>query len=136
MNLHNLNINCFGVVMKIALLQICVLLFIFNLFACAKELKYEITKSDALNAVKNYNCEVIPGLEEKAKSDDYTIYWDIASEDDNQIVVIFRSYTGSINRYYIDKSTGEAYETVQVPGIIDDEEKTGVTLNIKDYIGK
>ena len=136
MTLQNLNIKCYEIVMKKVLFKICVFLFIFSLFACAKEIEYEITSNAALNAVKKYNCEMIPGLDEKAKSDDYTIYWDIVSEDENQIVILFRSYTASMNRYYIDKNTGEAYETVQVPGIIDDEEKTGERLNIKDYIGK
>ena len=112
------------------------LFIVFALISCAKKLEYQISSTEALTAVRNYNFKNIPDLEEKVKSDDYTIYWDIASEDDNQIVVIFRSYTGSINRYYIDKNTGEAYETVQVPGIIDDEEKTGETLNIKDYMDK
>lgn len=122
--------------MKKVLLKVFAVLLFLNLFACDKEIEYKISSTEALNAVKNYNFENIPDLEEMTKSDDYTIYWDIASEDDNQIVVIFRSYTGSINRYYIDKNTGEAYETVQVPGIIDDEEKTGERLNIKNYIGK
>ena len=122
--------------MRKVLLKVFAVLLVLNLFACAKEIEYKISSTEALNAVKKYNSENIPGLEEMIKSDDYTIYWDIASEDDNQIVVIFRSYTGSINRYYIDKTTGEAYETVQVPGIIDDEEKTGERLNIKYYIGK
>ena len=122
--------------MRKVLLKVFAVLLVLNIIACAKEIEYKISSAEAIDAVKKYNFESIPGLEEMTKSDDYTIYWDIASEDDNQIVGIFRSYTGSINRYYIDKKTGEVYETVQVPGIIDDEEKTGERLNIKDYIGK
>ena len=117
--------------------SIVLLIFIvFSLISCAKKLEYQISSTEALTAVKNYNYKNIPDLEEMVKSDDYTIYWDIVSENENQIVVLFKSYTASMNRYYIDKKTGEAYETVQVPGIIDDEEKTGVTLNIRDYMDK
>ncbi|SDB35352.1 hypothetical protein SAMN02910298_01741 [Pseudobutyrivibrio sp. YE44] len=93
-----------------------------------------ITGEQALAAVHNYCLSVFPELKEYEESGDYGMYWDIASEDENEIVIIYRSYTGAIDRYYIDPKTGETYVTEFVSGITDGEEKTGETLNIKDYI--
>ena len=122
--------------MKKGLLRAIVFLLILNTFACEKEIEDKITKGEAINAIRNYNYENIQGLEEMVESNEYSIYWDIESEDDNQIVVVFRSYTGAINRYYIDKNTGETYVTEFVPGIILDEQKTDEKFNVKDYMNK
>ena len=48
--------------------------------------------------------------------------------------MVFRAATGALNRYYIDRSTGSAYVTEQVPGIIDEEQRTGESLNVRDYM--
>ena len=122
--------------MKKGLLRAIVFLLILNTFACEKEIENKITKDEAINAIRNYNYENIEGLEKMVESNEYSIYWDIESEDDNQIVVVFRSYTGAINRYYIDKNTGETYVTEFVPGIILDEQKTDEKFNIKNYMNK
>ena len=68
------------------------------------------------------------------ESDDYTIYWVIDSSDDNQVVVLYRSYTAAQVRYYIDRATGETYVTEFVPGITEEEERTDETFNINDYV--
>ncbi len=52
----------------------------------------------------------------------------------DQIVVLFRSYTGALVRYYIDPASGETYVTEFVSGITPEEERTEETLNVKDYI--
>ena len=122
--------------MKKGLLRAIVFLLILNTFACEKEIENRITKDEAINAIRNYNYENIEGLEKMVESNEYSIYWDIESEDDNQIVVVFRSYTGAINRYYIDKNTGETYVTEFVPGIILDEQKTDEKFNINNYMNK
>ena len=68
-------------------------------------------------------------------SDEYTIYWDVSTNDDGQIVVLFRSYTGALIHYYIDPLTGETYVTQYVEGITDKEEKTGDTFNARNFLG-
>ena len=67
-------------------------------------------------------------------SDDYTIYWEASTTEEGEICVLYRSYTGALIRYYVNPETGDTYVTEQVPGIIDDEQKTDETLNVKDYI--
>ena len=92
-----------------------------------------ISDEQAVAAIKNYCCIQNPDLQGIADAEDYPVYWDIESSDGNQIVVVFRSYTGSLNRYYIDPVSGDTYVTEQVPGIIDEEQRTAESLNLWDY---
>ena len=65
---------------------------------------------------------------------DAPVYWDLSPSDENQIVVVFRSHTGALNRYYIDPVSGEACVTEFVPGVMEEEQRTGETLNVKNYL--
>ena len=94
----------------------------------------DLTQEQALKAVRRYCLANDPSLEEMEGSDEYTVYWDVYGNDKGEIVVLFRSYTGSENRFYIDPSTGEAYVTELVPGIIDEEQQTEERLNVRDYL--
>ena len=93
-----------------------------------------LTDDEALAAIKNYCYETNPDLQDMEGNDDYTFYFNVESSDDNQIVVAFRSYTMAIVRYYVDRNTGDTYVTEFVPGITDEEEKTGETLNARLYL--
>lgn len=90
-----------------------------------------ITQDQALEAALNYYKINTPGYETGAETGDY---WDVSTNEAGEIVVLYHSYTGAINRYYVDAASGETYVTELVPGIIDDERKTGETFNIKDYL--
>ncbi len=92
-----------------------------------------ITKDQALSAIKNYCFIQNPDLEKMVDSDDYTISWEVGSSGD-QIVVLYRSYTGALIRYYIDPSSGDTYVTEYVSGITDEEEKTDESFNVRDYM--
>ncbi|MBP5659926.1 MAG: hypothetical protein J6X08_01185 [Lachnospiraceae bacterium] len=93
-----------------------------------------ITLEEALHAIEHRCLSENPSLEEMIGSDDYSIYWNAQTNEDGKIVVIYRSYTGAIVRYYIDPDSGDTYVTEFVQGITDDEEPTGETFNLKDYI--
>lgn len=93
-----------------------------------------ITEDQALNAIKNYCFTKNPDLKNMADSDEYTVYWEVTTNDVNEIVVLYRSYTGAQNRYYIEPVSGETYVTELVPGIIDEEQRTEESLNIRDYL--
>jgi hypothetical protein len=67
-------------------------------------------------------------------SDDKTIYWDVSTSEAGEIVVLYRSYTGAQIRYYINPDSGETYATEQVPGIIDEEQRTDESFNIREYL--
>ena len=116
--------------MKKTAMILCVVICV--LFAgCGKK---DITAEQALSAVQKYCCSVNPDLEAIADSGEYPVYWEISSAEKDEIVVVFRSYTGALTRYYIDPKSGDAYVTEFMPGISADEERTGESLNIRDYL--
>ena len=92
-----------------------------------------LTDEQALAAIRNYCILANPDLEETAASGEAPVYWEIASSDEQQIVVLFRSYTGAQIRYYVDPVSGETYVTEFVPGITAEEERTAESLNVRDY---
>ena len=94
----------------------------------------KITEEQATQAIHDYCIESFPDLANMEGSDDYTLYWESSTNENGEIVVLYRSYTGAMIRYYINPETGETYVTEQVPGIIDEEQRTEETLNVKDYI--
>ena len=117
---------------KIILIMLIVIIFV-NIIACNKQKTDIITNEQALAAIQNYCNKNIPGLDEMINDNEYPTYFDVSSDDKN-IIVIFRSYTSSINRYYIDKNTGDTYVTEFVPGITEEEQKTDEKFNIKQYL--
>ena len=94
----------------------------------------KITEEQATQAIHDYCIESFPDLANMEGSDDYTLYWESSTNENGEIVVLYRSYTGAMIRYYVNPETGETYVTEQVPGIIDEEQRTEETLNVKDYI--
>ena len=98
-----------------------------------EHLEDALTQDQVLNAVKNYCFINNPDLKDMVDSDEYTIYWDVTTNKANEIVVLYRSYTGAEIRYYVNPTSGETYTTELVPGIIDEEQRTDESFNIKDY---
>ena len=101
------------------------------------ERNVDTTLSDelALSAIRSYCLSADPDLEEIVNAGEYPVYWEIASSDAGQIVVLYRSYTGALLRYYIDRMTGETYVTEFVPGITSEEQRTEESFNVRDYFG-
>ena len=93
-----------------------------------------ITDDEALSAIQNLCLEENPDLVDYLASGEAPVYWVVESSDDKQIVVLFRSYTGSQTRYYINRVSGETRVTELVPGIIDEETENGQTFNVRDYM--
>ncbi|WP_295086470.1 hypothetical protein [Ruminococcus sp.] len=93
-----------------------------------------ITEKQAQDAIKNYCFNQNPNLKNMVDSSEYNIYWDVTTNDTNEIVVLYRSYTAAQIRYYINPVSGETYVTELVPGIIDEEQRTEERFNIRDYL--
>ena len=93
-----------------------------------------ITDDQAMTAIKNYCHKTSPDLENIEKEGEYPVYWEVISSDENEIVILFRSYTGAQIRYYIDPVLGDTYVTEFVPQITNEEEKTDEEFNIRDYL--
>ena len=94
----------------------------------------KLTDEQALSAIRNYCYSRNPDLEGIVTAGEYPVYWELSSGDEHETVVLFRSYTGALVRYYIDRATGETYVTEFVPGITPEEERTDESFNIRDYI--
>ena len=95
----------------------------------------ELSDEQALTGIRAYCYSVNPDLEGIVEAGEYQVYWEIESSDAQQIVVLFRSYTGALCRYYIDRATGETYETEFVPGITAEETRTEESFNLWSYLG-
>ena len=95
-----------------------------------------LTDEQARDAVWKYICtEENPSLEEY--DGEASVYCVVSSEEGaDEIRIDFRSYTGSHEYFYIDRATGDTHSTQFVPGIIDEEEDTGLSINVWDYIDK
>ena len=93
-----------------------------------------ITGDQALSAIRNYCYERNPDLEGIVNAGEYPVGWEITSEDETEIVVWFRSYTGSSSWYHIDPISGETYVTEYVPGIMTEEQRTEESFNVREYL--
>jgi len=89
----------------------------------------------ALSAVRQYCFDANPDLEGIVNAGEYPVYWIVESSSEQQVVVLYRSYTGSETRYYIDRATGEATVTDFVPGIMSAEQPSEERMNVWDYLG-
>jgi hypothetical protein len=92
-----------------------------------------VSDEQALAAVRRYCLIGNPDLAGIENAGEYPVYWDIQSSDEQEIVVLFRSYTGAQIRYHIDPVSGEAYVTELVPGVTSGEARTDERLNVWDY---
>ena len=93
-----------------------------------------LTDDQAVTAIKNYCYKNNLDLENIVNEGEYQVYWEISSSDDNEIVVLYRSYTSAEIRYYIDRNSGETYVTEFMPGISDEEERTDESFNVREYL--
>ena len=93
-----------------------------------------ITADRAVTAIMRYCLLGNPDLAGAVSSGEYPVYWELSSIGENEIVVVFRSYTGAENRYHIDPVSGQTYVTELVPGIINEEQRTEESLNVWDYL--
>ena len=89
----------------------------------------------ALSIIQNYCLTQNPDLQEIVDAGEYQTYWEIESSDEQQVVILFRSYTGALVRYYIDRATGDTYVTEFVPGITAEEQRTEESFNLWDQVG-
>ena len=101
--------------------------------AAASEGK-NINEEQALSAVQKYCYTNNPDLKRIVDDGEYEVYWETENGTDDEIIVLFRSYTGAQIRYHIDRTSGETYVTECVPGISDKEERTDEVLNVWDYL--
>lgn len=89
----------------------------------------------ALSIIKNYCLSQNPDLQQIVDAGEYQVSWEIESSNEQQVVILFRSYTGALVRYYIDRATGDTYVTEFVPGITTEEQRTEESFKLWDQVG-
>ena len=94
-----------------------------------------LSDAQALAAIQRYCYQNDPELESMVKSGEYPVYWELVSGGEQEIVVLFRSYTGALIRYYIDPLSGRTGVTEFVPGVTPEEVRTEESLNAWEYVG-
>ena len=93
-----------------------------------------MSDEQALAAIERYCYHGNPDLKGIVDSGEYPVSWQVTEYSEEQIVVLFHSYTGADVRYYIDPVSGEAYVTEFVSGVTAEEQRTDETLNVWDYV--
>ena len=94
----------------------------------------KLTDDQVLAAIQNYCYAGNPELEDIVNAGEYPVYWEVASSSESEIVILFRSYTGALVRYYVDPTSGETYVTEFVSGVMTEEQRTDETFNVRDYL--
>ena len=94
--------------------------------------KSEITAEMAYEGVNNY-CHSAYDWS-VAKDNPEIMYVQMGEETDSAYQVIFRSYTGALVYFYVDKTSGTTKMVEKVPNL-GIEEESG-TINMFDYIEK
>lgn len=93
-----------------------------------------MSDEQACAAIERYCCLSNPDLKGIVDSGEYPVSWKITEYSEDQIVILFHSYTGADVRYYIDPVSGETYVTEFVSGVTAEEQRTDETLNVWDYM--
>lgn len=94
-----------------------------------------LTDEQALTGFTNYLYFKIKNLQKILDEDKKPCTWGISSSDKKTIVIMFKSHTGALLRYYINRSTGKTYAATYVVSS-NSYVRTNETLNIRDYIDK
>lgn len=93
-----------------------------------------LSEQQAINAIERYCRIKNPDLDTMSQTE-YNFYWEIVESTDTYYNVLFRSYTGAQQHFYIDRNSGKVTVSEFVPGITIEETPTDETFNIYDYVG-
>ena len=93
--------------------------------------KGRITAEMAYEGVNNY-CHSTYDWS-SAKTDSVTMYVTMGEETDSVYQVLFRSYTGALVYFYVDKESGSTKIVEHVPAL--DVTNEAGTIDLFDYIG-
>ena len=94
--------------------------------------KGKITKEMAYNGINNYCHQNFDWSIAKENPDIMSV--EMGEETDAEYQVTFRSYTGSLTYFYVNKSDGKTRIVEYVPAL-DIKEESG-TINLFDYLDK
>ena len=91
-----------------------------------------VTAENAYEGVNKYCHDVYDWS--AAKENPSIMYVEMGAESDSAYEVVFRSYTGAMVHFYVDKATGKARIVEKVP-LLNIENEAG-TIDLLDYLEK
>jgi len=94
-----------------------------------------LTDEEAMTGFTNYLYFKIKNLQKILDEDKVPCTWGIASSNKNEIMIMFKSNTGALLRYHINRNSGKAYVT-QYSVISNSFYRTKETVNIRSYINR
>lgn len=93
-----------------------------------------LSDEEARVAVRRYCIMDNPSLEQIMVEEPYPVYWVVESSEEAQIVVLFRSYTGALLRYYIDPVSGDSDVTADAGSATNGEQPLDEHPNLWNYV--
>ena len=112
--------------------HIALLLVVLLCACCTSKTKDTITAEMAYEGVNNYCHETYYG--NVADTDSVTMYLTMGEETETEYQVVFRSYTGALVNFYVDKKSGTTRMEEYVPAL--DIKNDAGTIDLHDYLGK
>ncbi|MBE7068934.1 MAG: hypothetical protein E7386_00315 [Ruminococcaceae bacterium] len=97
--------------------------------------KGPLEDEEVLEGFENYLHFKIKDLEAILDEGKKPCTWGIASSDKNEVMIMFKSHTGSLLRYHVNRNSGKTYVT-SYSVEYNDYFRTKETLNIRDYLDK
>lgn len=94
-----------------------------------------LTDEEALSAFTNYLYFKVKNLQAILDEGKYPCTWGIASSSKNKVMIMYKSHTGALLRYHIDRNSGKTYVT-SYSVESNSYYRTKETLNVRDYIDK
>lgn len=94
-----------------------------------------LTDEEALEGFENYLYFKIKNLQKILDEDKVPCTWGIATSSKNEIMIMFKSNTGALLRYHINRKSGKTYVT-QYSVESNSYYRTRETLNVREYIDR
>ena len=94
-----------------------------------------LTDEEAMTGFTNYLYFKVKDLQKILDEDKLPCTWGVASSGKDEIMIMFKSHTGALLRYYVNRNTGKTYVT-QYSVQTNSYYRTKETLNVREYIDK
>lgn len=92
-----------------------------------------LTDELALTGFTNYLYHKVKNLQDILDERKYPCTWGISSSNERQILIMYKSHTGALYRYHIDRKTGKTYATRYYVET-NSYRKIKESFNVRDYV--
>ena len=101
---------------------------------CHSAYDWSVTKDNRRQTESQRTCSIGRGAKEEGEANPSMMYVQMGEETDSAYQVVFRSYTGALVNFYVDKANGTTRMVEKVPSL-NIEEDAG-TIELFDYLEK